>query len=60
MTEVGVDCAKLYKVTLGAMLYKVTPDQRSMFLSHHGLLLLVNFDLQLGFYIPFILSLAYF
>ena len=38
-------------VTLGAILYKVTFDQRSMFFSHHGLLLLVNFDLQLGFYI---------
>ena len=69
MTEVGVDRAKLYKVTRRAnlytvtrveILYKVTFDQRSMFLSHHGLLLLVNFDLQLGFYIPFIISLTYF
>ena len=69
MTEVGVDRAKfykvtrranLYKVTHRAILYKVTFDQRSMFLSHRGLLLLVNFDLQLGFYIPSILSLTYF
>ena len=69
VTEVGVDSAKLYevtrranlhKVTHDAILYKVTFDQRSMFLSHHGLLLLVNFDLQLGFYIPPILSLTYF
>ena len=31
MTTVGVDRAKLYKVTRGAILYKVTFDQRSMF-----------------------------
>ena len=69
VTEVGVDRAKLYKVTRhahlykvtrGAMLYKLTCVQRSMFLSHHCLLILVNFDLKLGFYIPSLLFLAYF
>ena len=67
VTEVGVDrtklykvtrCANLNKVTRGAILYKVTFDQRSMFLSLHGLLLLINVDLQFGFYIPSILSLT--
>ena len=31
MTAVGVDRANFYKVTRGAILYKVTFDQRSMF-----------------------------
>ena len=48
----------LYKVMRGAILYKVMFDQRSMFLSHHGLLLLVNVDLQFGFYIN-LYSLSY-
>ena len=69
VAEVGVDRAKLYqvtrranlyKVTRGAILYKATFDQRSMFLSRHGLLLLVNIDSQLGFYIPSIFSLTYY
>ena len=69
MTAVGVDRAKLfkvarrvnlYKVKRGVILYKVAFDQRSMFLSQHGLLLLVNVDLQFGFYISSILSLTYF
>ena len=51
--------ANLYKVTRGAILYKVTFDQRSMFVSHHGLLLLVDVDMQFGFYILSILSLTY-
>ena len=68
VTVVGVDCAKLYKVTCranlykvtrGAILYKVTFVQWSMFLSHHCLLILVNFDLNLWFCIPCLLSLAY-
>ena len=56
MTEVGVNRANLYKVTRGAILYKVKFVQWPMFLSHYRLLILVDFDLRLGFYIPSLLS----
>ena len=69
VTEMGVDRAKLYKVTrranlykvtCGAILYKVMSVQWSMFCSHHRSFVLVNVALKLGFYTSSLLSIAYF
>ena len=57
MEAVGVDRAKLHKVTRCAKLHRITYAQKAMYRPHYISLAMVNIDSELGSYIPSLVSI---